>query len=89
MGVRPHYKGITIDPCIPRAWKEYKVRKHFRGSIYDIRVRNPKGVSKGIRAIWVDGKVFFGNVLPFFRDNRLHNIEVLMGRDLFVTEEDR
>jgi len=28
-------------------------------------------------------------VVPFFRDNRLHSIEVLMGRDLFVTEEDR
>jgi len=52
-------------------------------------VRNPEGVSKGIRAIWVDGTVFFRNVLPCFRDNRLHNIEVLMGRDLFLTEEDR
>jgi len=89
LGVRPHYKGITIDPCIPRAWKEFKIRKHFRGSIYDIRVRNPEGVSKGIRAIWVDGKELSGNVLPLFRDYRPHNIEVLMGRDLFVTEEDR
>ena len=28
-----------------------------------------------------------GNVLPLFRDYRPHNIEVLMGRDLFVTEK--
>lgn len=80
LGVRAGYDGLTVDPCIPNEWKEFRVRKQFRGSSYDIHVRNPEGISKGIRSISADGREIDGNKLPLFEDGRLHHIEVLMGK---------
>lgn len=37
-------KGImSINPCIPKDWKEYKIDYHYGNSIYHITVRNPNG----------------------------------------------
>src|SRR5690554_7516819 len=48
LGIQPQYEGLLIDPCIPAAWKGFEVVRKFRGAVYDIKVRNPKGVSKGV-----------------------------------------
>ncbi|HLA38365.1 MAG TPA: glycosyl transferase, partial [Candidatus Glassbacteria bacterium] len=37
LGVRPQLEGLLIDPAIP-GWKEFSVRRTFRGAEYDIRV---------------------------------------------------
>ena len=64
LGVRPTHTGLEIDPCIPRDWPEFHVRRKFRGATYDITVRNPHGKSKGIRSLEVDGKRIEGNIVP-------------------------
>lgn len=80
LGIRPAYEGLLVDPCIPNEWKEFKVRKQFRGSSYDIHVKNPEGISKGIRTVFADGAEVNGSLLPLFEDGKLHHIEVLMGK---------
>ena len=64
LGIKPAYDGIQIDPCICSQWKEYKVTRRFRGSVYEITVKNPDGVCKGIREIVLDGQQLDGNVIP-------------------------
>ena len=64
LGVRPTHTGLEIDPCIPRDWPEFHVRRKFRGATYDITVRNPHGKSKGIRSLEVDGQRIEGNIVP-------------------------
>jgi cellobiose phosphorylase len=64
LGVRPTYSGLVIDPCIPKKWKHYRIRRRFRGRLYDIKVANPKGVSKGVKEIRVDGRIISGNLIP-------------------------
>ena len=56
LGIRADYDGLTIDPCIPKEWKGFSVRRYFRGSNYFITVRNPNHVSKGVVKMTVDGK---------------------------------
>lgn len=56
LGVRPEIDGLRIDPCIPRAWKGFTVTRHFRGASYQIEVRNPAGVQKGVQRLTVDGR---------------------------------
>nr|AAC45511.1 cellodextrin-phosphorylase [Thermoclostridium stercorarium] len=46
LGIRPEYDGLTVDPCIPPDWKGFKVRRIFRGCVYNIEVRNPEGVRR-------------------------------------------
>ena len=79
LGIRPDYNGLVIDPCIPKKWKGFEVKRIFRGSSYYITVRNPKGVAKGISSITIDGEKISGNLLPAFADGKDHYIEAVMG----------
>ena len=45
-------------------WKEFRIRRKFRGAEYDIHISNPDGVCKGIRSLTVDGVPVQGNVVP-------------------------
>lgn len=83
LGVRPVYAGLELDPCIPDVWKGFKVRRQFRGAVYDIHVKNPDGVARGIRQVLLDGRIISGNVLPVFGDGRLHSVEVVMGKNSY------
>jgi cellobiose phosphorylase len=64
LGVRPDFNGLIIDPCIPKKWKGFTVQRKFRGVTYTIAVKNPKGKSKGVKSLLVDGKKIAGNVIP-------------------------
>jgi cellobiose phosphorylase len=64
LGIRTEYKGLKIDPCIPKSWKGFKITRKFRGVNYKITVNNPNGVSKGIAEILVNGKKFDSNIIP-------------------------
>lgn len=64
LGIRPSLQGLVIDPCIPPPWKGYRVQRIFRGKQYQIEVRNPKGVSQGVKSLTVNGKKIKGNTIP-------------------------
>ncbi len=64
LGIRPGYHGLELDPCIPPAWPEFRATRKFRGATYNIRITNPRGHSKGICALKVDGKNVDGRILP-------------------------
>lgn len=53
--------------------------RQFRGATYDITVKNPDHVCKGVKSVTVDGNAIEGNVLPAFGDGKHHAVEVIMG----------
>ena len=77
LGIKPSYDGLTIDPCLPTSAKEYEVCRKFRGAEYIIKVKNPKGVNKGVRSLLLDGQRMEGNMVPFSEGR--HTVEVVMG----------
>ena len=77
LGVKPHYEGLLIDPCVPATAKEYNVTRRFRGGEYNITVKNPDGVQKGVKSITVDGKEIDGNIVPNAEGK--HEVVVVMG----------
>lgn len=64
LGIRPTYGGLLIDPCIPGGWDGFKVTRTFRGALFQIEVRNPRGVCKGVRTLTLDGKPLESNLIP-------------------------
>jgi cellobiose phosphorylase len=64
LGVRPEIDGLRIDPCIPKAWPGFKMRRHFRGKNLRIEVKNPSGVNRGVKTLTVDGRVVSGCIIP-------------------------
>ncbi len=79
LGIRPDYKGLLIDPCIPSSWKGFKVTRKFRGATYLIDISNPAGVSKGIKEIIVDEEKLSSDIVPVFGDGLEHQVRVIMG----------
>lgn len=79
LGVRPAYDGLLIDPCIPDSWDGYKVTRKFRGATYQIEVKNPNHVQRGVASITVDGQPIEGNVIPAFDKGSLVRVVCVMG----------
>jgi len=79
LGVRASTGGLVIDPCIPKNWPGFCVKRIFRESTYNIQVANPKRVTKGVREITVDGIRMKGNVIPANKDHLEHTVQVIMG----------
>lgn len=63
LGVRPTYRGLEIDPCIPRHWKSFRVTRKFRGKTYHIEVLNPNGRNRGIKHLEIEGSKISGNLI--------------------------
>jgi len=76
LGVRADYEGLRISPCLPSHWKDVKVVREYRGSCYNIRILNPKGLQTGALNVSVDNKKINSNLLPVFNDNKEHKVVV-------------
>jgi cellobiose phosphorylase len=79
LGIQPTYRGLQVDPCIPRAWDGFRMTRQFRGVTYAITVSNPQHHSRGIRSVRVDGQAIVGNVLPVLASGGVHRVDVEMG----------
>ncbi|MDD5747744.1 MAG: hypothetical protein PHP64_01610, partial [Actinomycetota bacterium] len=79
LGVRPTYEGLLIDPCLPTEWEALTLRRSFRGSTYEIEIDKPKGMSKGVKNLTLDGKTVEGKIIPPVSDGKVHHVRVEMG----------
>jgi cellobiose phosphorylase len=55
LGVRATQDGLLIDPCIPKEWDSFTVKRVFRNCTYHIKVNNDNHVSDGVEKVLVDG----------------------------------
>ncbi len=78
LGVKPHYDGLMIDPCIPTSWGQYTVTRRFRGTRYNITIKNPDHKSKGVTRIVVNGEEMKGCILPVISSKKEVQVEVIM-----------
>ena len=78
LGIAADFDGLKIDPSIPHEWDGMKATRQFRGATYDITVKNPNHVCKGVKSMTVDGMAVDGNVIPVMDGGR-HTVEVVLG----------
>lgn len=79
LGVRPVKEGLLVDPVIPKTWTGFRIRRRFRNALYEIEVKNPKGVNSGVREVRIDGKPHASNLLPAPGDGKTHQVEIVLG----------
>ena len=83
LGLRLRGESLMIDPCIPRAWPGFDVTLSHHGAIYEISVRNPGSVSRGVVVAELDSvaqPVAQGKALVRLREDRdAHVIVVILG----------
>jgi cellobiose phosphorylase len=79
LGIQPDYHGLIIDPCIPSAWKQFKVTRRFRNKHLNILVKNESGVQKGVKKMMMNGEEIKGNRIPFNMMQEKNEVVVMMG----------
>lgn len=79
VGIRPHFTGLKIDPCLPSKPVKFRVDRYFRGVCYHITIDNQAGVTHRVRRITVDGQEIKGRILPLILDKDSCEVIVEMG----------
>jgi cellobiose phosphorylase len=71
---------LAMNPCIPRKWPGFSATHKHGSSTYLVDVKNPDGVSRGIKSMKVDGKsVDPSQAVKLIDDGKEHRIDVVMG----------
>jgi cyclic beta-1,2-glucan synthetase len=69
-----------MDPCIPRAWRGFRLDFRYHSARYEIRVENPHGVTRGVVSVELDGMVVIDSTgIPLVDDGATHSIRVVLG----------
>jgi N,N'-diacetylchitobiose phosphorylase len=79
LGIQPDYAGLKIDPCMPSKWKEIKITRVFRKKNFNIVIKNPNGVQKGVKRLTLNGEEISGNLIPPERMKEENEVLVIMG----------
>lgn len=79
LGIRADFEGLVIDPCIPSDWDGFQVKRRYFGDVYNITVRNPQHVEKGVKQIKLDDVALEKNIIKPIKDGKTHKVEVIMG----------
>ncbi len=79
LGIRPTYNRLVIDPCIPKKWSGFTVKRYFRDAVYNINIKNPKKVNKGVKLLKLNGKEINSQIIPLQEKHSENNIEVILG----------
>ena len=77
LGVKVKNKIMSINPCIPKDWKEYFIRFKYGNSIYNIKVLNPNGKNTGVEKVLLDGEETENKFL-LDKKGKIFNIEIIM-----------
>ncbi len=81
LGFRLRGTTLHLDPCIPRAWSGYRVTFRYHSASYDLEVENPRGTTRGVTSVEVDGAAVPDGAreIPLVDDGKPHNIKVVLG----------
>ncbi len=78
LGVRVRGDKLHFCPCIPASWPKFEVTVKRGAARYDIVVRNPAGVQRGVQTVTMDGTTYdpVAACVPLVDDGRVHQVEV-------------
>ena len=79
LGIQPNYDGLIVDPCVPESWDSFSITRNFRGAVYQIMIKNPDHVCKGIKSIKLNGKTIDEPIIPICAAGSENKVEILMG----------
>lgn len=62
-GVEADYEGLSVKPCLPPEWKEVKLERFFRGTVYNFNFIQKEDWQIGKTAIYVENERIDGSII--------------------------
>jgi cellobiose phosphorylase len=85
LGFKLRGERLSIDPCVPRWWRDFEITYRRGRTTYRIKVENPQGVSHGVSTVVFDDAPQAGDEIQLVDDGKIHAVRVVLGEK--VTEE--
>ena len=80
LGFRLKETELHIDPCIPKEWPGFEISFRYHASRYELKVLNPKNVSRGVQSVEMDGRPLrVASRIPLLDDGATHQIRITLG----------
>jgi cyclic beta-1,2-glucan synthetase len=81
LGFRVRGSTLSIDPCVPVAWRGFEIEFRHRSTRYHIAVENPAGKTRGVARVEVDGVTAAqpAAAIPLVDDGGLHQVRIVLG----------
>jgi cyclic beta-1,2-glucan synthetase len=89
LGFRLDGERLRIEPCVPRAWREFEINYRRGATHYHIKVTNPLGLNRGVSEVWLDEVQLTAEEIPLVADGKTHSIRIVLGeREQAQTDAD-
>ncbi|HKY30654.1 MAG TPA: glucoamylase family protein [Pyrinomonadaceae bacterium] len=79
LGFKLRGDRLSIDPCIPRWWREFEIVYRRERTTYRIKVENPAAIHRGVASVELDGIIQAGSEIVLVDDNQTHTLRVVLG----------
>jgi cyclic beta-1,2-glucan synthetase len=70
---------LRINPCIPRAWREFEITYRRGETTYRIKVENPHSLSSGVASLELDGVRQANDEVLLSADGLTHQVRIVLG----------
>jgi len=80
LGIRRRGATLSVDPCIPATWPEFRMTWRLGETRYEIQVHNPDRRSRGVVRAELDGAPVDPAAIPIQDDGKPHAVSVVLGR---------
>jgi cyclic beta-1,2-glucan synthetase len=72
---------LRLDPCVPRAWRDFEIAFRHQTTRYEVSVENHAGVCRGIARLELDGQVLPHGLtqIALVDDGATHHVRVILG----------
>lgn len=81
LGFKKNGENLVIDPCIPKSWTGFDIKYKYKKTLYRIVVKNPEGISNGVKKVIMDERELDGEIIELVDDKVEHDVEVIMGKE--------
>jgi cyclic beta-1,2-glucan synthetase len=81
LGLTVERATLRLDPCIPRAWRDFEIAFRHQTTRYEVSVENHAGVCRGIARLQLDGQVLPHGLtqIALVDDGATHHVRVILG----------
>jgi len=81
LGLTVERATLRLDPCVPRAWRDFEIAFRHQTTRYEVSVDNHAGVCRGIARLELDGQVLpHGSThITLVDDGGTHCVRVILG----------
>jgi cyclic beta-1,2-glucan synthetase len=79
LGFKLRGDRLTMEPCVPRWWREFEITYRRGRATYRIKVENPLAIHRGVATLELDGILQPVAEISLADDGQSHTVRIVMG----------